>query len=100
MLEGIIEAALASAPPEMKAGLKKVKEFMPIITAYHSAIPLDRNKGELGVSYMLRFEETGIVLYQVILASLDTVANGKPFVSRQLSKWNISEKIDELTKGL
>lgn len=100
MIDAIIAAALASAPPEFKSSLKKINEFMPMIQMFHSTIPLEKDKGELGVSYLLRFENEKIILYQVALASLDTVANGKPFVSRQLNKWDVSEKISEITKQL
>ena len=100
MIEGIIEAALASAPPELKSALKKVDDFMPMVNMFHASIPLEKEKGELGVSYLIRFENSGIILYQVALASKPEINNGKPFVSRQLNKWDVSAKIKDLTASL
>jgi hypothetical protein len=100
MIEMLIAGALESLSPEMKKNLKKLDEFFPLIAQFHDAIPIDKEKGELAVSYLLRFEKTGIVLYQVVLASKPDVNNGKVFVSRQLNKWDISEKVKEITKDL
>lgn len=99
MLETLIGGVFENLPPEMKGNLKKIGEFMPVIDMYHGTIQLDKAKGELGVSYLVRFENKDIILYQVVLASKPDVLNGKPFVSRQLNKWNVTEKINELTNG-
>lgn len=98
MIEQVITAALESAPPELISNLRKINEFMPMIDMYHKAMPLDKEKGELEVGYLIRFETKGIILYQVAIASKPDVANGKPFVSRQLQKWDVTAKINELTE--
>lgn len=99
MLDVLIRGVFDNLPPEMKGNLKKISEFMPVIEMYHATIPLDKSNGELGVSYLVRFENKDIILYQVVLASKPYVLNGKPFVSRQLNKWNVTEKINELANG-
>lgn len=96
----MIEMALQQMTPEMRGQLKKINEFLPMVKGFHDLIPIEKDKGELGVAYLIRFEEKGIILYQVALASKPAVNNGKPFVSRQLNKWDLSQKLEELTKNL
>lgn len=97
MLDVLISGIFENLPDEMKGNLRKIDEFMPVIDMYHESIPLQKDKGELGISYLIRFENGGIVLYQVALASKAEINGGKPFVSRQLAKWDVSAKIKELT---
>lgn len=99
MIETIISGIIDNLPDEMKGNLKKIDEFLPIVEMYHKTIPLKKENGELGVSYLVRFENGGIILYQIVLASKEGVNNGKPFVSRQLAKWDVSAKLKELTNG-
>ena len=114
MIEGILRGILANVDPKIKSSLKKINEFMPLIKSFHDSISTDKEKGELGVGYMLRFEqvnvkdsdgndtkekETGIILYQCVLASKPEINNSKVFVSRTLNKWNVTEKINEVVNS-
>ena len=85
---------------EQKAQLKsaggKIGEFMPMIQGYHDSIKLEKN--EMRVSYLISIESEKIMLYQVVLAIDENVK--KAFISRTLGKWDILEKMKELTNAL
>jgi hypothetical protein len=96
----IIEIAFAGAleniPEEAKEAIRKAKQFLPMIDIYHDSIKLDKNKGEISVVYMGKIENGKIIVYQCILAAQENKLN----ISRTLNKWDISQKLEELTNEI
>lgn len=101
MLGSLIEQARENMTPEVKAALGRVDEFLPIIKSYNEAIPMQEGKNEIGVAYVLRFEDAEggkvkIMLYQIMLAAKEGVNGGKPTFSRSLGSWDVTEKLNEI----
>ena len=103
MVETLLSNAVAGMQPEHKSALRKVDEFLPMIDQFLKTIPLDKTKHEYGVSYHIQLEmenkEHCIKLYQCVMASNPQVNGGKPYVSRTLGSWNVTEKIREISKS-
>lgn len=101
MIEGIISGIINSLPAEqlkqIKGATLQIGQFMPIIQAYHDSVEKKDINGvkDLRVVYLLSFEGGGVVLYQSMLAQ--DVENKRVVLSRTLGKWDILEKIKELT---
>lgn len=95
MLDLIISGALENMPPETKAGLKKVKEFIPIIDTYHSGLT-ELKPDELRIGYLAWVDKGKITLYQVVLA-IDKERR-VPYISRTLESWDVLDYIDKFTK--
>lgn len=93
MIEAVLGGVLENMPDEMKSGLRKIKEFFPLIEAYHNGIKLE--PGEIKVSYLAMIEQGNIMLYQVVIAKDE--GRKLPVISRTLQKWNITEKLNEIT---
>ncbi len=97
----IIDGFINSMKPEQKASLSQINEFLPIIDTYHASIPLnvEGKKDELGVAYVIRFEEGRMYLYQQILGTIKVDGKTKVIISRELKKTDITAEIDKIVKS-
>lgn len=100
MIEQIIKGMINNMKPEQKAQLGAVNEFLPIIDTYHKGLPLnvDGKTGELDISYLIRFEDGRMYLYQVALGTVKVDGKSKVVISRELNKTDITAEIEKLTK--